>query len=100
MKQEKLSLNDVLVRPIITEKALGLREQRKYVFEVNPLANKNQIKEAVEKIFNVKVEKVNVINIKPKPKRRGIFEGRTRSWKKAIVTLKEGYTIKELEGEH
>lgn len=44
MKQEKLSLHDVLVRPIITEKALRLREQRKYVFEVNPLANKNQIK--------------------------------------------------------
>ncbi|ABQ47308.1 MULTISPECIES: 50S ribosomal protein L23 [Thermotoga] len=100
MKQEKLSLNDVLIRPIITEKALILREQRKYVFEVNPLANKNLVKEAVEKLFNVKVEKVNILNMKPKPKRRGIFEGKTRSWKKAVVTLKEGYTIKELEGEH
>lgn len=100
MKQEKLSLHDVLIRPIITEKALFLREQRKYVFEVNPLANKNLVKEAVEKLFNVKVEKVNIMNMKPKPKRRGWFEGRTKEWKKAIVTLKEGYTIKELEGEH
>jgi len=100
MKRGKLTIYDVLVRPLVTEKSLALREQRKYVFEVNPLANKGLVKEAVEKLFNVKVEKVNIMNMKPKPKRRGVFEGKTRSWKKAIVTLKEGYTIKELEGEH
>ncbi|ABR30816.1 50S ribosomal protein L23 [Thermosipho melanesiensis] len=96
---------DIIIRPIISEKAYYAREDRKYVFEVAKDANKPQIKEAIEKLFNVKVEKVNVINVKPKPKRdlrRGAMarQGYTKSWKKAIVTLKEGYTIKELEGEH
>ncbi|SHH50298.1 50S ribosomal protein L23 [Thermosipho atlanticus] len=96
---------DIVIRPIVSEKAYYAREDRKYVFEVVKDANKIQIKEAIEKLFKVKVEKVNVINVKPKPKRdirRGALarEGYTRSWKKAIVTLKEGYTIKELEGEH
>ena len=100
MKRDKLTIYDVLVRPLVTEKSLALREQRKYVFEVNPLANKGLVKEAVEKLFNVKVVKVNIMNMKPKPKKRGVYEGETRGWKKAIVTLKEGYTIKELEGEH
>lgn len=96
MKQEKLTPYDIIVRPILTERSHRLINERKYVFEVNPLANKGQIKEAIEKIFNVKVEKVNVMNMKAKPKRRGIYTGRTRRWKKAIVTLKEGYVIKEL----
>ncbi|QTA38684.1 50S ribosomal protein L23 [Thermosipho ferrireducens] len=96
---------DIIIRPVVSEKAYYARENRQYVFEVNKDANKSQIKEAVEKLFNVKVEKVNVINVKPKPKRdirRGAMarEGYTRSWKKAIVKLREGYTIKELEGEH
>jgi len=99
MKAEKLTPYDIIIRPILTEKSHRMMAQRKYVFEVNPLASKGQIKEAVEKIFNVKVEKVNTINVKPKPKRRGIFQGRSRRWKKAIVTLKEGYTIKELTPE-
>jgi large subunit ribosomal protein L23 len=96
---------DIVIRPILSEKAYYAREDRKYVFEVSKDANKLQIKEAIEKLFNVKVDKVNIINVKPKPKRdirRGAMarEGYTKSWKKAIVTLKEGYTIKELEGEH
>ncbi len=96
MKSEKLTPYDIIVKPILTEKTHLMMNERKYVFEVNPLANKGQIKEAVEKIFDVKVEKVNVINMKPKPKRRGIYQGKSRRWKKAIVTLKEGYVIKEL----
>lgn len=96
---------DIVIRPILSENAYYAREDRKYVFEVSKDANKLQIKEAIEKLFNVKVDKVNIINVKPKPKRdirRGAMarEGYTKSWKKAIVTLKEGYTIKELEGEH
>lgn len=97
MNQQKLTPYDVIIRPIVTEKTTSAREDRKYVFEVNLLANKNQVKDAVEKLFNVKVEKVNILIVKPKPKRRAMFEGRTRQWKKAIVTLKEGHTIKELE---
>jgi len=96
MKSEKLTPYDIIVKPILTEKTHLMMNERKYVFEVNSLANKGQIKEAVEKIFDVKVEKVNVVNMKPKPKRRGIYQGKSRSWKKAIVTLKEGYVIKEL----
>ncbi|MCD6448976.1 MAG: 50S ribosomal protein L23 [Thermotogaceae bacterium] len=96
MKSEKLTPYDVIVKPILTEKTHLMMNDRKYVFEVNPLANKGQIKEAIEKIFDVKVEKVNVVNVKPKPKRRGIYQGKSRRWKKAIVTLKEGYVIKEL----
>ncbi|MBO8139617.1 MAG: 50S ribosomal protein L23 [Thermosipho sp. (in: Bacteria)] len=96
---------DIVIRPIVGEKAYYAREDRKYVFEVAKEANKLQIKEAIEKLFNVKVDKVNVVNVKPKPKRdirRGALarEGYTKSWKKAVVTLKKGYTIKELEGEH
>lgn len=97
MSREKLTPYDVIVRPIVTEKTTSARENRKYVFEVNLKANKYQVKNAVEKLFNVKVEKVNVSLVKPKPKRRGLFEGSTRHWKKAVVTLKEGHVIKELE---
>ncbi len=99
MKAEKLTPYDIIIRPILTEKTHRMMNEGKYVFEVNPLANKGQIKEAVEKIFNVKVKKVNTMMMKPKPKRRGIFQGRTRKWKKAIVTLEEGYVIKELTPE-
>ncbi len=99
MKSDKLTPYDIIIRPILTEKTHVLMGNRKYVFEVNPLANKGQIREAVEKIFNVKVERVNVMNVKPKPKRRGIYQGKSRRWKKAVVTLKEGYTIKELTPE-
>ncbi len=96
MNREKLTNYDVIIRPILTEKSHKMMSNGKYVFEVSPLANKNQIREAIEEIFNVKVEKVNVVNVKPKPKRRGIFVGKSRRWKKAIVTLREGYVIKEL----
>ncbi|MEN3007757.1 50S ribosomal protein L23 [Pseudothermotoga sp.] len=97
MSQGKLTPYDVIIRPMVTEKTTLAREQRKYVFEVNLKANKHQVRNAVEKLFNVKVEKVNILLMKPKPKRRGLFEGDTRRWKKAIVTLKEGHVIKELE---
>lgn len=100
MKQGKLTYHDILIRPILTEKSHNemASDRPKYTFEVSKLANKPMIKEAVEKLFNVKVEKVNVINVKPKPKRRYATQfGKTRSWKKAMVTLKEGYRISELD---
>ncbi|HBJ82190.1 50S ribosomal protein L23, partial [Pseudothermotoga sp.] len=93
MNQQKLTHYDILIKPITTEKTMLDREKRKYVFEVNVLSNKALVKNAVESLFNVKVEKVNISLVKPKPKRRGRFEGKTRRWKKAVVTLKEGYTI-------
>lgn len=88
------SPEEVIIAPIVTEKTYRLaNEQNKYTFRVHPEANKIEIKNAVEKLFNVKVEKVNTINVKPKRKRLGKFEGRTSKWKKAIVTLKEGNKI-------
>jgi len=89
---------DIVIKPILTEKTYLLMSEGKYTFEVAKDATKPEIKKAVEEIFNVKVEKVNVMNVKPKPKRLGRFEGKTRSWKKAIVKLAEGYVIKELQG--
>ncbi len=93
----KLSYEEVLIRPVLTEKALYLRDvYNKYTFIVHPDANKHQIKEAVEKIFGVKVVKVNTMNYKPKPRRdlrRRRIIGRTSRYKKAIVTLAEGHRI-------
>ncbi len=95
----EIPAREVIIRPIVTEKSLRLRdEENKYVFEVDKRANKSMVKKAVEEIFGVKVKKVHIINVKPKPKRLGRFEGRRSGWKKAIVTLKEGEKIEELLG--
>ncbi|EGL82013.1 Ribosomal protein L25/L23 [Caldalkalibacillus thermarum TA2.A1] len=80
---------DIIKRPIITERSTDLMEQKKYVFEVDVKANKTEIKKAVEQIFDVKVVKVNTINMKKKPKRFGRFSGFTPRRKKAIVQLSE-----------
>ncbi len=95
----KIDIHDVLIKPLVTEKTYLVAEDNKYTFEVHRFADKGIIKEAVEEIFSVKVKKVNVMNYKGKPKRRGVFVGRSRSWKKAVVSLEEGYRIKELEGQ-
>lgn len=85
---------DVIKAPIITEKTATLSQNgRVYTFSVDPRANKTQIKRAVEKIFDVKVESVNTINVKPRKKRVGRYYGLTNRKKKAIVTLKEGSSI-------
>jgi large subunit ribosomal protein L23 len=91
--------DDVLRRPLITEKNTRLMDQNQYTFEVHPEANKIQIKEAVESIFHVTVTAVNTLNVKPKPRARGVRGGRGRvmgsgpAMKKAYVTLAEGQTI-------
>ena len=85
---------DVIKAPIITEKSATLSENGDVVtFSVDPKANKTQIKQAVEKIFDVKVEKVNTINVRPRKKRVGRYTGLTNRKKKAIVKLKEGSSI-------
>ena len=85
---------DVIKAPIITEKSATLSENGNVItLSVDPKANKTQIKQAVEKIFDVKVEKVNTINVKPKTKRVGRYTGLTKKKKKAIVKLKEGSSI-------
>jgi len=83
----------IIIRPILTEKARGLAEKGQYVFEVSRLANKSEIKKAVEKLFNVKVEKVRIIKLPEKPRRLGRISGKKGGIKKAIVRLKEGQKI-------
>jgi large subunit ribosomal protein L23 len=87
----------ILIRPIITEKITGLQDARQYAFEVPLTVNKIEVAKAVEKKFNVTVLSVRTLRVKSKRKsqmtRRGRFEGQTKAWKKAIVTLKEGDKI-------
>ena len=85
---------DIIKAPIITEKSANIAaDEKTYVFKVDVKANKSQIKDAIEKIFNVKVEKVNTINVHPKKKRGGRYTGMTNKYKKAIVTLANGNKI-------
>ena len=83
------NLSDVILRPVITEKAMDMISAKRYVFKVVKDANKAEIAEAVEAMFGVKVADVNTINMKKKPKRLGVHAGYTGEWKKAIVTLTE-----------
>ena len=87
------SYHDILIRPLITEKSTRLIEQGQYTFEVHREANKIQIREAVEKTFNVKVKAVNTLNMPRKERRRGRTVGSIPGWKKAIVTLQAGESI-------
>ena len=85
---------DIIKAPIITEKSSDLAQNKNtFVFSVDVNANKTQIKQAIEKIFNVKVESVNTINVKPNKKRVGRYVGKTNRMKKAIVKLSEGSSI-------
>jgi large subunit ribosomal protein L23 len=90
--------NQVLLAPVVSEKSYELIEQRKYAFRVHPDAHKTQIRQAVEELFDVHVQAVNVVKVQPKPKRRGLIRGQRPGWKKAIVQLREGDTIEIFEG--
>jgi large subunit ribosomal protein L23 len=90
---------EILRRPIVTEKT-GLQSEHlhRYTFEVDVRANKRQIKDAVERVFNVKVQAVNVMNMRGKARRLGRLVGWTKDWKKAVVTLAPGQSIQLFEG--
>lgn len=90
--------HDVIFAPVLSEKAVGEIEQGKYAFYVHPHANRTQIKEAIETVFTVDVTKINLLNLQGKLKRQGRYEGRRPERKKAIVTLKPGQRIEQLEG--
>ena len=94
----KIEYTSILIEPVLSEKTNILRESGKYVFKVDPRANKFQIKEAVAALFNVHPVACNVINVAPKPKRLRYRAGHTSAWKKAIVTLKKGEKIAIFEG--
>lgn len=84
---------EVIIRPIISEHSYDMMEDNCYTFEVAKTANKVEIAQAIEAIFNVEVVKVNTLNVKAKPKRVRYQLGKTRTWKKAMVTVKEGDSI-------
>jgi len=91
-------LYDILRRPLVTEKNTSLQGQNKYAFEVDSSANKQQVKQAVEKAFNVKVTAVNVMLVPGKERRAGRRVLLSSPWKKAVVTLKPGDKIQIFEG--
>ena len=93
-----MDARQVVIAPVVSEKSYSLIEDNKYSFRVHPKAHKTQIRQAVEELFDVKVEAVNVVKVKPKPKRRGWHRGTKPGWKKAIVQLREGDRIEIFEG--
>lgn len=84
---------EIIKAPVITEKSAALAQEGKYEFKVDPRANKTEIKMAIEKLFNVKVESISTINVVPKKRRVGRYSGMSNRSKKAIVKLAEGQTI-------
>ncbi|MFB1083241.1 MULTISPECIES: 50S ribosomal protein L23 [Jeotgalibacillus] len=90
-----MDARDIIKRPVITERSSDLMGEKKYTFEVDTRANKTQVKDAIQEIFGVDVEKVNIMNYKGKFKRMGRYTGYTNKRRKAIVTLTED--SKEIE---
>ena len=84
---------EIIKAPVITEKSQIAKSEGKYTFKVDPKANKIEIKEAIEKLFNVKVKSIRTLNVKVKKRRVGRYTGLTNRSKKAIVTLEDGQTI-------
>ena len=87
-------MKDIIIAPVITEKTANINADGKtYVFKVSKSANKIQIADAIESAFNVKVKNIRTLNTKAKDKRVGRYTGKTKTYKKAIVTLADGYAI-------
>jgi large subunit ribosomal protein L23 len=93
-----VNARQVLIRPVVREKSYALLAANKYTFRIHPEANKTQVRQAVEDIFGVRVEDVRTVNVRSKPKRRGMTAGRTREWKKAVVQLHPDDSIELFEG--
>jgi large subunit ribosomal protein L23 len=92
--------NEVLLAPVVTEKAYAGVEEGKYSFHVHPDAHKTQVRQAVQELFGVTVVRVNISKVQAKPKRRGMQRGTKPGWKKAVVQLKPGESIEIFEGAH
>ena len=90
--------SQVIIRPVVSEKSYVLSALHRYTFRVHHEAHKTQIRQAVEALFDVHVVEVRTSTVKSKPKRRGTTSGRTRTWKKAIVQVREGDTIPIFQG--
>ena len=90
--------NQVLLAPVVSEKSYIGVAANKYTFKVHQDAHKTQVRQAVEEAFGVKVERVNILKVQPKPKRRGLYRGTKQGWKKAVVQLRAGDTIEIFGG--
>ncbi len=90
--------HDVILKPVLSEKVLGEIGLSKYAFYVHPHANRSQVKDAVERVFEVDVVKLNLLNVRGKEKTMGRYRGVRPKRKKVIVTLKAGQRIQQLEG--
>jgi large subunit ribosomal protein L23 len=90
--------SEVLIRPVVSEKSYEQIARNQYTLRVHKDAHKTQVRQAVEELFEVKVERVNIVKVQPKPKRRGLNRGTKPGWKKAIVRLKAGDKIEIFEG--
>jgi large subunit ribosomal protein L23 len=90
--------SQVILTPIVSEKSYAATTRGSYTFKVHPDSHKTQIRQAVEELFDVKVERVNVIKVQAKPKRRGLVKGVRPGWKKAVVQLRAGDTIEIFQG--
>ena len=88
----------VLIKPVVSEKSYEQIARNQYTFKVHKDAHKTQIRQAVEQLFEVKVERVNIVKVQAKPKRRGLTRGTKPGWKKAVVQLKKGDSIEIFEG--
>ena len=93
-----MDASQVIIRPVVSEKSYVLATADKYTFRVHPDAHKTQIRQAIEQLFEVKVVGVRTMSVKSKPKRRGLYQGRTRTWKKAIVQVRPGDSIPIFQG--
>jgi large subunit ribosomal protein L23 len=92
-----MNAQEILIKPVITEKATIISAQNKYVFHVARTANKDEICKAVKTVFNVEPVRVNIVNVRGKQKSVRMRSGRTSAWKKAIITLKDGDKIELFE---
>jgi large subunit ribosomal protein L23 len=92
-----MNAHEILIKPIITEKATIITDQNKYVFRVAKTANKSTVSQAIKAVYNVEPVRVNIINVRGKLKSVRLRSGRTNAWKKAIVTLKVGDKIELFE---
>jgi large subunit ribosomal protein L23 len=93
-----MDARQVLIAPVVSEKSYALIEQNKYSFRIHEKAHKTQVRQAVEELFDVSVQGVNIVKVQSKPKRRGLSRGRRPGWKKAIVQLAPGDRIEIFEG--
>jgi len=93
-----LHAGQVVLAPVVSEKSYAASTRGTYTFKVHPNAHKTQIRQAVEELFEVKVERVNIVKVQAKPKRRGRILGSKTGWKKAVVQLRKGDTIEIFQG--